>query len=423
MKKLLGCLAALLIASTVSAENLWRELDTTRIYNNTTTTTRHQFTFVDGTFRLAPTYRYTTFMSIDRYRDVGMNLDNTLFGRAHKIANVDTTAQVKTAWEQGYTGNRRVIGVLGDFGSRSRQALRLQDVNTSQESGVIIKLQHRIERFGPGGAHGSAIWFNRQFRFRSGRYGSNRGGYERNLNLAEMSTVLAGGKHDDWDGTMLAGIAKDAIMRPLDINQSLGTLLASQVHLDYISSNLVSGAPSTQMATAYTAISNSGRYGAGNLPLFISPAGDSGVAGNLESISAGTANAANYVGVEMALSTQRIGGKLLSDYLVIAGGVVDMGNGAYAAAGNTPGDVVALQNRWLVAPYTFRADGNDVSGTALSAAFVSGVAAIVNDKFPRLTSAEVGELLLDTARDLGADGTDGVYGRGMVDLNNALSPQ
>ena len=50
------------------------------------------------------------------------------------------------------------------------------------------------------------------------------------------------------------------------------------------------------------------------------------------------------------------------------------------------------------------------------------MAAIVKDKFPQLSPAEVGNVLLDTARDLGTAGTDEVYGRGMIDLNNALSP-
>ena len=63
-----------------------------------------------------------------------------------------------------------------------------------------------------------------------------------------------------------------------------------------------------------------------------------------------------------------------------------------------------------------------ISGTSQSTAFVSGAAAALKSAFPSLSMAEVTQILLDNARDLGAEGTDLVYGRGLVDLEAALQP-
>ena len=64
-----------------------------------------------------------------------------------------------------------------------------------------------------------------------------------------------------------------------------------------------------------------------------------------------------------------------------------------------------------------------VSGTSFAAPHVSGAAALVLQAAPFLSGAEVVELLLDSASDLGAPGTDAVYGRGLLDLAAALGPQ
>ena len=54
---------------------------------------------------------------------------------------------------------------------------------------------------------------------------------------------------------------------------------------------------------------------------------------------------------------------------------------------------------------------------------VAGAAALVRHKFPQLTGMQIKEILLDTARDLGADGPDPIFGHGALDLSNSLSPQ
>ncbi|MGC6518724.1 MAG: S8 family peptidase [Candidatus Puniceispirillaceae bacterium] len=62
------------------------------------------------------------------------------------------------------------------------------------------------------------------------------------------------------------------------------------------------------------------------------------------------------------------------------------------------------------------------SGTSMAAPVVSGAAAVVKSKAPNLTARQVVDILLRTATDLGAPGTDLVYGHGLVNLARALQP-
>ena len=65
----------------------------------------------------------------------------------------------------------------------------------------------------------------------------------------------------------------------------------------------------------------------------------------------------------------------------------------------------------------------DLAGTSFAAPRVSGAAALIRHKFPGLDGFQLKELLLSTAEDIGEPGTDPIYGRGKLDLSNALSPQ
>ena len=102
-------------------------------------------------------------------------------------------------------------------------------------------------------------------------------------------------------------------------------------------------------------------------------------------------------------------------------------SGAEVSEGPLPSDVVPCADRiatlypravtgmcrgGLAAGYTF------LSGTSSAAAFVSGVAALLVRR--GRTNAQVVDRLLETASDLGAPGTDPVFGRGMVDARAAV---
>jgi subtilisin family serine protease len=62
------------------------------------------------------------------------------------------------------------------------------------------------------------------------------------------------------------------------------------------------------------------------------------------------------------------------------------------------------------------------SGTSMAAPQISGAVALLAQAFPNLTGAQIAELLLSTARDAGAAGTDPIYGRGVLDLRRAFQP-
>ena len=89
-----------------------------------------------------------------------------------------------------------------------------------------------------------------------------------------------------------------------------------------------------------------------------------------------------------------------------------------------------LMNRFIVAPGEFIlvADGaggvTRMSGTSFAAPLVSGTVALIHDRWPWLRDKpkDTAELILSSARDVGAPGTDAVYGRGMLDVAAALSP-
>lgn len=64
-----------------------------------------------------------------------------------------------------------------------------------------------------------------------------------------------------------------------------------------------------------------------------------------------------------------------------------------------------------------------VSGTSFAAPQIAGAAALLLQAFPNLTAVQVVDLLLRTARDAGAPGTDVIYGYGVLDIAAAFAPQ
>jgi hypothetical protein len=87
-----------------------------------------------------------------------------------------------------------------------------------------------------------------------------------------------------------------------------------------------------------------------------------------------------------------------------------------------------LANSYVVAPgEMIRAVDNDgdavtATGTSVAAPHVSGAAALLRQAFPHLTGTQIVDLILRTATDLGAPGTDAVYGRGLLNVAGAMAP-
>jgi subtilisin family serine protease len=62
------------------------------------------------------------------------------------------------------------------------------------------------------------------------------------------------------------------------------------------------------------------------------------------------------------------------------------------------------------------------SGTSYAAPSVAGAVAVLAQAFPNLTAPQIADILLRSADDAGAPGTDAVYGRGILNLGRALAP-
>jgi hypothetical protein len=59
-------------------------------------------------------------------------------------------------------------------------------------------------------------------------------------------------------------------------------------------------------------------------------------------------------------------------------------------------------------------------GTSMATPHVSGAVALLRSKWPSKTATEITTILYDTATDLGVVGVDDIYGRGLLNLNNAI---
>jgi subtilisin family serine protease len=62
------------------------------------------------------------------------------------------------------------------------------------------------------------------------------------------------------------------------------------------------------------------------------------------------------------------------------------------------------------------------SGTSMAAPYVSGVAALIKGEWSYLKPEQIANIIFQTTDDLGAPGTDDVYGRGAVNITRAMSP-
>ncbi|MGB7418902.1 MAG: S8 family serine peptidase [Erythrobacter sp.] len=121
--------------------------------------------------------------------------------------------------------------------------------------------------------------------------------------------------------------------------------------------------------------------------------------------------------------------------VIIVGSVDD--SGAFSSfsnrAGNAASSFLSARGERICCVYSDgevfveTIDGQDFvtlySGTSFAAPQVSGAVALLAQAFPNLTGQEIVEILLDTARDAGAGGTDAVYGTGVLDIAAAFRPQ
>jgi subtilisin family serine protease len=112
--------------------------------------------------------------------------------------------------------------------------------------------------------------------------------------------------------------------------------------------------------------------------------------------------------------------------LILAVGAIDPATDLITGFSNRAGDQSQF---YIAAPgtgiTTRGLNGNFVSvnGTSFAAPHVAGALALLIEAFPNLTGKQAVDLLLRSARDAGAPGTDTIYGRGILDIARAFRPQ
>ncbi len=79
-------------------------------------------------------------------------------------------------------------------------------------------------------------------------------------------------------------------------------------------------------------------------------------------------------------------------------------------------------NWCITAPGTLNTGKTVAAGTSFATPIVSAAIAVLREAFPYMTASQITSLLFETARDLGADGVDPIYGHGMLDLERATRP-
>lgn len=212
------------------------------------------------------------------------------------------------------------------------------------------------------------------------------------------------------DGVGTSGIApgaKLAVLRVNDFNFDTGVEqisrgvdalnYAGSVGIKVINSSLASDGLSPGFRDAVT------RYGVTG-GLLVNGAGNSGGANPMDALNVNDANRDTWLFVG-ALSSS-IQSYTIATYSNRAGTMADR-------------TVFAIGTNASVL-----ADGRigNFSGTSSATPQVSALAALILDKWPQLNGRDAGNVILSTARDIGAVGVDEVYGHGLIDVRAALSP-
>ncbi len=219
-------------------------------------------------------------------------------------------------------------------------------------------------------------------------------------------THVAGIVGASGDGLGMVGVAPGVTLLPVKVFTAAGTAKSSDIDRGLVYAN-AKGARVINLslgADGPTGSSGLSRVAATNNTVVVAAAGNSGLAN--------PGWPARYAKEAWANGT------------IIAVGAVDA-NKNIASFSNRAGDTA---NFYLVAPgvsiYSTLGTGYGyMSGTSMAAPAVTGAAALVTGYWPYLKANQVAAILLNTTDDLGAKGTDAIYGRGMLNVTRALTAQ
>jgi hypothetical protein len=148
-------------------------------------------------------------------------------------------------------------------------------------------------------------------------------------------------------------------------------------------------------------------------------------AGGLIVVAAGNGGGANPDSFATLLAQAAAGGAIIVGSVDETGKISDDSNragsqAAYFLTARGEGICCAYSNGQL------HVDSNGynylLSGTSFAAPQVSGAAALLAQAYPHLSGRQIADILLRSAFDAGAPGTDPIYGRGILDIARAFQP-
>ncbi len=250
-----------------------------------------------------------------------------------------------------------------------------------------------------------------------------------------VALVAAGGRN----GSGLVGIAFDAQVLAIraDLPGSCGADTPQDATLGCVFSDPMIGAGVDHAISTGAAVINLSMGGSAASPQLRSAVARAADAGIVVVVSAGNGGDGSQNGIDpdqpspFASSLLEAG----NGNVIIVGSVDE--TGAFSdfsnRAGSNAASFISARGERICCVYDDGAvfvetvDGQEFvtlfSGTSFAAPQVSGAAALLAQAFPNLTGQEIVEILLDTARDAGANGTDTVFGTGILDIAAAFAPQ
>lgn len=282
------------------------------------------------------------------------------------------------ALDHGWRGQGVTVGVLDDGVNTALPAFEGQISALSKDFGYVTEGGVRTKR-------------------------NVLGDEQSNHGTAVAGIIAARG---DGSGTVgLAPDAKIAILRTSDYDADTKTEqmfhdieavdYAASVGIKIVNRSLASSGPG--LGAAVTRFAATGG-------LLVNAAGNSGQANPIDAFNVTDANRDGWLFVVALSADPR--GYALAGYSNAAG---DMADRTVSAIGTNT--TVGIDG----APTPF-------SGTSSATPQVSALAALILSKWPQLSGKQAGAVILNTAKDIGAPGTDPVFGRGLIDVQAALMP-
>ncbi len=274
-----------------------------------------------------------------------------------------------------------------------------------------------------GASHLASVTSTLEYGRNKTQYDSIRLAYSLARGYTGKNSTIAVLDADSWHGNTVAAVAAgpvapDATIEKYAIAGTNNTFVSYHEIGDIVSraaahSDIINASWNTEMRA--TSVYSRAQLAHLTDERFISGLADAARGGTIFVWAAGN-EGENQPGALSALP--RIVPELQGQFINVV--AWDDRTGALANFSNACGETMQY---CITAPGTQIAAGDRVvSGTSFAAPVVSAAVAVLREAFPYMSAPQITDLLLTTARDIGAPGTDAVYGRGMLDLERATRP-